>query len=177
METYTSAEDLLPNPQFNEQRLHALKGLDLMGIDKPIVDFIDGIALRSDCFTLQSCYGHFLYRDQRDTQNLDPLPESDPNTPISYRIAYIALCVKEGAPGRELLSKLNQIPFFDPSNVQFGTAAWFLERQVNTYIVQVEPERYKTQDSCDLDYREALHVEKVRERFFQELRKIFIPWL
>jgi len=41
------------------------------------------------CFTLQSCFGHFVFCGQNDQQNLEPLPVNDPIVKVEYRIAYI----------------------------------------------------------------------------------------
>ena len=57
----------------------------------------------------------------------------------------------------------------DPENIQFFCADWFWERQVNSYALQVEPDRFKDQDRAKLDYAEALKVEKVRNEFFTSL--------
>ena len=57
----------------------------------------------------------------------------------------------------------------DKDYIQFGSAGWFWDRQVNTYVLQVEPDRYRFKDRVFLDYREALHVEKIRDLFFQKL--------
>jgi len=38
--------------------------------------------------------------------------------------------------------------------------------------LQVEPERYKTEDQCRLSVQEALYVEKVRNQFFKEHEKM-----
>jgi hypothetical protein len=46
-------------------------------IDMPVVDLINGFNKRPYCFTLQSCYGHFVSNDQKDTHNLDPLPAKE----------------------------------------------------------------------------------------------------
>jgi hypothetical protein len=126
----------------------------------------------SYCFTLQSCYGHFMYAGQRDPLNVAPLPLLPDLVRVEYRIAYLALCVQEGEAGWDLLSDLRQVPDIDPGGVQFGCATWFWERQVNSYVLQVEPERHKDQDRALIPYREALQVQETRARFWELIRDL-----
>ena len=60
----------------------------------------------------------------------------------------------------------------DPENIQFGSAEWFWKRQVNSYALQVEPDRFKRQDTAILDYEEALNIEKIRNEFFFQLQAL-----
>jgi hypothetical protein len=71
-----------------------------------------------------------------------------------------------------LLEALNEITAIDPQNIQLCCAEWFWERQVNSYALQVEPDRFKHKDTAILDYREALHIEKIRNEFFVQLREL-----
>ena len=172
METYTKLRDFVNNPRYHEQRQKYLGSLDISIIDKPIIEIISGFAKLSYCFTLQSCYGHFLYGGQRDPKNIEPLAVSDSITNVEYRIAYIALCIEDSESGRELFDDLRKIPIIDPEYIQFGCAEWFWERQVNSYVLQVEPKRYMTKDRAVISYREALHIEEIRSEFFSELEKL-----
>ena len=56
--------------------------------------------------------------------------------------------------------------------VQLGSAAWFWERWVNSYALQVEPARFKTADEATIEGAEALHVRQTRDTFFAELRTL-----
>jgi hypothetical protein len=172
LETYTKAKGLVPNPHFLAQRQNALSKLSLEEIDGPVVELISRFATLPYCFTLQCCYGHFLYKNQTDAKNIEPLPIRDWVLNVEYRIAYIALCVQNNEFGKELLKDLSQLPLIDSQYIQFGCADWFWGRQVNTYVLQVEPERFKTKDQCVIGYQEALRIEKVRNRFFEDLWKI-----
>ena len=69
----------------------------------------------------------------------------------------------------ELFETLKQITAIDPENIQFCCAEWFWKRQVNSYALQVEPDKFKHQDTAILDYKEALHIENVRNEFFRRL--------
>ncbi|MFC2009383.1 hypothetical protein ACFLT3_00455 [Chloroflexota bacterium] len=151
-----------------------MSNLDLSTIDAPISDIVSGLIKLPYCFTLQSCYGHFIYKNQNDFTNIDPLPVSDNIPTVEYRIAYIALCIQNNDVGRQLLHELSEIPSsIDTEYIQFGSAEWFWERQVNSYALQVEPERYMTLDKTPpIGYQEALYVEKIRNEFFSELRKL-----
>ena len=173
METFTTIKDLVDNPCYDSQRQRHLSGLNMNIIDAPIIDVVSDLATLPYCFTLQSCFGHFLYRNQQDPSNLELLPISDSIEKVEYRIAYIALCIQNNDAGRILLNELKKVPSIDPDYIQFGCAEWFWERQVNSYALQVEPERYMYFDRTPLiDYEEALHIQKVREEFFSELRNL-----
>ena len=144
----------------------------MSAIDAPIVELIEGFSRLPYCFTLQSCYGHFLHDHQRDPQNFEPLPVSESLTHVEYRIAYIALCLQDSDPGRNLFGDLKEIPAIDPEYIQFGCAGWFWRGQVNSYALQVEPQRYMVKDKISVGYQEALHLEKIRDEFFRGLKKI-----
>ena len=63
----------------------------------------------------------------------------------------------------------------EPEYIQFGCAEWFWERQVNSFALQVEPKRFMDKDRLNIEYKEALFVEKVRTKFFKRLSEIFDP--
>ena len=172
METFTELKDFIDNPHFNTQRQRSVRSLDLETIDPPLIEIIDGFSMLPYCFTLQSCYGHFLYSGQKDEKNIRPLPDSEDIADVEYRIAYIALSIEDSGPGRELFSELGEVAAIDPEYIQFCSAEWFWKDQVNSYALQVEPERHKTKDRCSVSYKEALHIEKVRTAFFAEIRRI-----
>jgi len=172
LETFSNPKEFVNNPLHHEQRAKYLNLLDIKIIDEPIVDVIEGFTKLPYCFTLQSCYGHFLHSNQNNDKNTERLPISSTIINIEYRIAYIALCIQDNKSGRELFHDLRIISEIDPEYVQFGCAEWFWERQVNSYALQVEPARFMYQDMCSVDYHEALHIEKIRNEFFNELRKL-----
>lgn len=149
-----------------------MNSLDLNALDAPIVEIIDGFSKLPYCFTLQSCYGHFLHKSQKNSRNTEPLPTSDDIARVEYRIAYMALCLQNSKLGRELFHDLAKIPAIDPEYIQFGCAEWFWEKQVNSYALQVEPQRYMTRDKVSVAYQEALHIEKIRDKFFRALKGI-----
>jgi hypothetical protein len=174
METYTPFKELVENPHYEAQRQRSLRSLEQAPIDEPIVPIVQGFARLPHCFTLQSCYGHFLYPGQNDKNNLDPLPEHGDLRVITYRIAYLAWCIQDSPPGRALLSDLAAIAELDSAYIQFGCAEWFWTRQVNSYILQVEPQRFKDQDVVQVDATEARRIEQVRGRFFEALGKLIL---
>ncbi|MBC8484665.1 MAG: hypothetical protein H8D45_01325 [Bacteroidetes bacterium] len=173
METFTEFKPLVDNPYFLQQREKSFNQLDINTIDAPIKEIIKAFSNLPYCFTLQSCYGHFLYDNQKNPNNIEPLPESDNISKVEYRIAYIALCIQNNEQGRILLQELKKIPAIDQDYVQFACADWFWQRQVNSYALQVEPQRYKTKDKITINFQEALHIEKVRNEFVRRLEKIF----
>jgi len=172
METFTAPKQPVPDPSFQVKRRSALAGLTDAMVDKPIVSIINGLNNLPYCFTLQCCWGHFLYAGQNDQSNLDPLPRTTHIDKVRYRIAYIALCIENNGPGKRLCRQLQQLQSIDPDNIQFCCAEWFWQRQVNSYALQVEPDRFKHEDEALLGYSEALHLETVRNRFFVQLKKL-----
>lgn len=172
METFTGLKDFVENPHYREQRQKSLRSLDMSTIDAPIIEIIEGFTRLSYCFTLQSCFGHFVYRDQEDEENTEPLPASEKIANVEYRIAYIALCLEDSDAGRQLFRDLSQVPLIDPDFIQFACAEWFWKDYLNSYALQVEPERYKTKDRCTVSYQEALRLEKTRNEFFAEIERI-----
>ena len=172
METFIPARGFEPNPRFAEQRRFALAGLDIGTIAAPIVGLIHGFCQLPYCFTLQSCYGHFLYPGQQDDASILALPPLPSSARVAYRIAYVAVCLEDGPFGRALYDDLADLPTIDEGYIQFGCARWFWQRQINSYVLQVEPDRFKSQDRAELDCQEALHVEAVRNAFFSALRHV-----
>ena len=172
METFTKLKTLVDDPRYVEKREESLRKLQISTIDAPIVGIIEGFAKIPYCFTLQSCYGHFIPKNQQNPKNTEPLSNFDNSSSIEYRIAYVALCVQNNDLGKQLIQDLEKITEIEPEYIQFGSAEWFWRRQVNSYALQVEPERYKTEDRCRLSIQEALYVEKVRNQVFGELKKL-----
>ena len=170
METFTEPKNLVENPNYQDQRRKTLAHLSDEIIDDPIIELIDAFNKVPYCFTLQSCYGHFMHNGQNDSYNLKPLPIVDTIARVEYKIAYICLCVENTEGGRGLLKALNEITAIDPENIQFCCAEWFWKRQVNSYALQVQPDKFKHNDRAILDYKEALHIEKIRNEFFVRLR-------
>lgn len=172
METFTELKELVENPHYQAQKQKVLFDLNDDMIDMPIVNLINGFNKLPYCFTLQSCYGHFVYNGQRDTHNLDPLPEKEIIAKVEYRIAYVAFCIENNASGKGLFEALKKITAIDPENVQFCCAEWFWKRQINSYALQVEPDRFKSKDTAIIDFKEALHIEKIRNTFFVQLYEL-----
>jgi hypothetical protein len=162
------------NPFFPEQREKALNGLDINKIDVPLHKLIDGFSKLPYCFTMQCCYGHFVHEFQKDEQNIEPLTSSQNILEIEYRIAYIGFCIQNSDIGNKLYLDLRALESIDPNYIQFGCAEWFWKKQVNSYVLQVEPDRYKTKDTAIIDFQEALHMEKTRNEFFDQLQKLII---
>ena len=171
METFTEPRQFVDNPRYFKDRQETLAALDLRTIDEPIVDIIDGFATLPHCFTVQSCYGHFLCTPEQDTYSLDPVPTKNTGY-IRYRLAYIVFCIDNSPAGRAFYNSLAQIPALDPDYVQFGSAEWFWKRYVNSYALQLEPTRYKRKDEAILEHTEALHVQQRRGLFFSKLRDL-----
>jgi len=172
LETFTELKGLAENPHYQVQKRKIQYDLNDGMIDMPIVDLINGFNKLPYCFTLQSCYGHFVYNDQKDTHNLDPLPAKEIIAKVEYRIAYIAFCIENSASGRGLFETLKKITAINPRNIQFCCAEWFWKRQINSYALQVEPDIFKSKDTAIIDFNEALHIEKIRNTFFIQLYEL-----
>jgi hypothetical protein len=172
LDTLTELKDLIDNPQFKEQKKKALFELSRVKIDTPIVDLIKRLNNLPYCFTLQSCYGHFVYEGQTNPNNLEPLIKLDTNEKVKYRISYIAFCIENTPSGRDLLEALKEIAAIDPDYIQFFCAQWFWNRQVNSYVLQVEPDRFKDNDMAIVDYKEALFIEEIRNKVFSRVNEL-----
>jgi len=117
VETFTELKKFVENPHYQVQKQKILYDLNDDMIDKPIVNLINGFNKLPYCFTLQSCYGHFVYNGKKDTQNLDPLPAKEIIARVEYRIAYVTFCIENSASGRGLFEALKEITAIDPENV------------------------------------------------------------
>ncbi len=170
MDTFTEPKALTANPRFSSQKEKIVGMLMDDMIDKPIVDLVNGFNRLPYCFTLQSCYGHFVYDDNADPYNIEPLPES-PGKPcrVEYRIAYMAFCIDNSDLGNKMLEALASIAAIAPNHIQFGCVEWFWDRQVNSYALQVAPTRSKQSDTAIIDFKDALMIEKTRNAFFTRL--------
>jgi hypothetical protein len=109
LETYIEPKELTENPDYKMQRQETLTGLSYATIDAPIIKTIKGLNELPCCFTIQSCYGHFLYKGQEDLYVTIDI--------VEYRIAYIALCVENSNSGRRLLNDLKTLTKIDPENI------------------------------------------------------------
>jgi hypothetical protein len=172
LETFTELKEFAENPHYQLQKQKILSELTNNMIDIPIIDLINGYNKLPYCFTLQSCYGHFVYNGQKDLHNLEPLPITGAIDKIEYRIAYIAFCIENSAAGRGFFETLEEVTSIDPENIQFCCAEWFWNKQINSYALQVEPDRFKRQDTAIIDFMEALHIEKIRNTFFIRLYEL-----
>jgi hypothetical protein len=169
LETFTKAREFVENSGYANARKEALAALDLISIDEPIVDIVVGFAALPHCFTLQCCYGHFLWTPLQGPHNLEPIPASYSGS-VRYRIAYIALCLENSRQGRTLRHSLARLPAADPDYVQFGSADWFWERWVNSYALQVAPAASVSKDEAILESSEAHRILRARNLFFRELK-------
>jgi hypothetical protein len=177
VETFTQARPLVDDPEFDARRRRSLDERERMlasgSIDAPIASLIDRIRSIPYCFTLQSCSGHFRGADGVDHHSVKDLPASDDGEgAVLYRIAYLAFCIKNCGDGDKLLADLTAVPAVDPNFVQFGCAGWFWRGCVNSYVLQVEPVRFATEDCAEVSLAEALRVETVRDRFYVRVDEI-----
>jgi hypothetical protein len=171
METFTEPREMVADLRYGDERRAALDALDLADVDEPIVDVVEAFAPLPHCFTLQCCYGHFLTVPGQDDHSLAPIPRGH-DAAVRYRIAYVAFCVEDGDRGRAFLERLSRLPALDPGYVQLGSADWFWEQWLNSYVLQVEPAAHRFRDQAVLAAGEARHTQTVRDRFFDELRVI-----
>jgi hypothetical protein len=171
LETLIGPKPFVESRRYSRDREDVLRRLDPRSLDAPIVELIAAFNTLPFCFTLQSCYGHFIWRPGQDDHALEPVPREDCG-PVRYRIAYVALCLENTAAGRTLHRSLEQMAADDPDYVQFGSAEWFWDRHANSYALQVEPVRYMQRDEALLDHAEALRVQERRDLLFENLGKL-----
>ena len=170
METFIEARELVPFPAYAAERERALDAILWDDLDAPVVDVVRSFNELPYLFTLQCCHGHFLTSPGQDEHDLAPLPVGHSGA-VRYRIAYVAFCVQDGEPGRAFLERAQRLPaLVDPAYVQFGSAGWFWDQWVDSYVLQVEPAAHRFKDQAALSAGEALHTQRVRDRFFEELR-------
>ncbi|MGI9537827.1 MAG: hypothetical protein ACR2PB_12210 [Desulfocapsaceae bacterium] len=168
METYTAPKPFEDNPGFQTDRQIALSSLDVTLIDDPLVGLIDELNKLPYLFTLQCCHGHFLTTDNKEISDFDLLGASNK---IEYRLAYIAFCIENSPQGKAFSHKLKNIPLtVDRSLVQFCSAQWFWDQWVNSYALQLMPQRFKDKDSAVIDYHEARELKRVRGILFTYMR-------
>jgi hypothetical protein len=171
LETFGPPRELVANPRYSRDRQAVLETLDLAAIDPPIVRLVERFAALGECFTLQCCYGHFLYAPGQDQRNLERLPQ-DFKGLVTYRIAYVAFCLENSPRGRLLRNSLELVSSLDPDYVQFGSPDWFRNQYRNAYALQVEPLRFMDKDEACFEHSEALHVEHIRDLFFTRLNEL-----
>ena len=172
METFMPPRPLAANRHFEKQRRAALAALESARLDLPVSGLVEGLNGLDCCFTLQSCWGHFIYPGESDPRNLSPLPPPGRVDEVEYRIFYVALCIDNAPGGQTLLEELRRVAGIDPGFVQFGSADWFWTRQVNSYALQVMPKRFRDRDRARLKLAEARKVERLRATMFDRLGRL-----
>lgn len=171
METFAQAREFIENPSFRRDRENILENLVWQEVDLPIRDLVASMSTLPYCYTIQSCYGHFVCSVQPTPENLAPVPDANPG-PIRYRIAYIALCLENSTSGRAFREALEQITAIDPEYIQFASPGWFWERCPNSYVLQLEPRRFIDKDAVTVRHSEARHIQRIRGRFFAALAEL-----
>jgi len=172
--TFTIPKPFIEDPDYKKKKEKSL--IELEGIlkknelDLPIKIIITDLNRIPYCFTLQSCYGHFVHLYQKDANNIESLSKySSEKMDVLYRIAYVAFCIQNNEPGKLLFEDLKFLVKIDPRYVQFGSPDWFWDQCVNSFALQVSPERRRYEDNFNIDMEEALYIENVRDRFFQKI--------
>lgn len=167
METYSECKPFVDHPEFRENRRQVLENLEVGDIDLPLVSLVQKINRLPHVFSLQCCYGHFLWNNGTEIKVLEPLKT---DKWVRYRLAYIALCIENSSSGRVLQQRLMDIPSFsNQDNVQFCSAQWFWDQWPNSYALQIMPERFKEFDSAQITYVEAMKIAKLRDVCFAYL--------
>ncbi len=177
METFTPPEPFIAHPGFTEERALSLRRLeDLIRLaepDPPLIPLLRLFMQVPSCFTVQSCYGHFVRDQSHDDKNLDPVSSfKDGVQQVRYRLAYMVFCIEESVRGHALYDDLESMTAIDPLYIQFGSASWFWETTPNTYVVQLEPLRGACLDAVLVMLDEASYIERLREQFFGRLGEI-----
>ncbi len=172
MQTYCPEKPMVANAEFGVHKAAALDSLRKARIDEPIQELVHDLANLDFCFTLQSCWGHFVSSSLPDPQAIRTLRADSLENRYHYKIAYLALCLDNRPRGREFLVRLREIPAaVDPKYVQFGCADWFWKQQVNSYVLQVQPLDNAHVDSMDVNGELALELQGARDVFFRRVRE------
>ena len=171
METFANAGKLTRDPCYLLNKERQVSKIKTDEIDVPLRRFIREFNRIPHAYTLQCCWGHFLRGYPKNPVIQDELPERTGHEKVVYQIAYLAFCVQNCAPGKRLLEKMEQTVALDPNFVQFGSARWFRQQQVNSYVLQVVPERFKFCDRCSLEYKEARKIQKLKKAFFNDMNQ------
>lgn len=167
METYTACKAFVDNPQYNEDRRYVLDNLVAGDIDPPLVTLVQKINRLPYVFSLQCCYGHFLWKNGKE---INPLESLEADTWVTYRLAYIALCIENSSLGRHLQQRLMNIPSsISEDNIQFFSAQWFWDQWPNSYAIQIMPERFKGFDVAQITATEARELATIRDGCFAYL--------
>lgn len=172
METFAPARPMVAHPGFMQERRRALASLDLAAIDPPLQPLIQSLSRVEHCFTMQSCWGHFVHPGQPDEHGVACLAGYSDATVVDYRIAYKAFCLQDSPAGRRLYQDLEALVDIDQANIQFGSADWFWQQAVNTYQVQVEPRRHQFRDRVEVGISEALTLQETRDRLYERLNQV-----
>lgn len=175
MITFTIPKPFVEDPEYRKKKEKSLIELeDILKkneLDLPIKKVIMEINKIPCCFTLQSCYGHFVHLYQKNSNNIESLSKySSEKIDVLYRIAYVAFCIQDNEPGKLLYEDLKLLVKIDPRYIQFGSSDWFWDQCVNSFVLQVSPERRRYEDKFNIDMEEALYIENVRNKFYQKLR-------
>ena len=142
MQTFTAEKPLVENPDSEQQRAEhpsSFRSCPRRRKSIPRSAPFSRFMAAPHCFTIQSCYGHFVHEQEPDIRNTARLePCAGCITRVEYRLACMAFVVRNGGAGQSFLRDLRGMPALEPGNVQFGCAEWFWARQVNSCVVQVE---------------------------------------
>jgi len=177
MDTFIPARPFTHHPGYLSDRKNAQRELEMEilkgSIDPPLLPLIRECIPITHFFTVQCCYGHFVHDLEPDTENLVlPSRYLGKVETVTYRLAYLAVCIQDNGRGREFYADLEALAEENPDYFQFGSADWFWEGMVNTYCIQLEPERFKAKDSAVISLREALVIEELQKVFFNRLAEI-----
>ena len=168
METYIEYKALTHHPNFQAERQVALDNLDFNLIDPPLIKLVKEINRLPCLFTLQCCHGHFLKKNGQETSYL---ALSETNERVDYKLAFVAICIENSFKGNSIRKRLMNIPAsIDRNRIQFCSAQWFWEQWINSYVLQVMPERFRDQDMAQFEYAEVREIGKVRDDFFVLLK-------
>ncbi|MCK5126539.1 MAG: hypothetical protein KAR42_09805 [candidate division Zixibacteria bacterium] len=171
METFNTIHDFVDDSSFERNRDKSISTLPKISIDPPLQNLINLCSLLPCCYTMQCCWGHFVYPGQSDPDSLAPLPESLEVNDVEYRLAYIAFCLQNSKSGRRFRDSMAEIVNLNSEYIQLCSADWFWEQRVNTYQLQVEPERFKHLDKAIIPFTEAKLIEKLKAKVYDQLTK------
>ena len=93
METFTGLTDFVPDLNYQIRRKKILSKDFYLETDFPVRDIVKNINELLYCFTLQSCYGHFVLDSGESSHSLKSFSKLN-QSKLKYKIAYLALCIE-----------------------------------------------------------------------------------
>ncbi|HUV61029.1 MAG TPA: hypothetical protein VMW71_02540 [Thermoplasmata archaeon] len=84
----------------------------------------------------------------------------------------MAFCVQNTPSDLRLFKDPKYVAEEDSEYIQFGSASWFWNRSMNSYVLQAELVRHSSEDSFDVGTAEAARVEAARGTLYAKIVEV-----